>query len=336
MAIKSDNTQGNPYHDEGTGQFTSSTGGGQSNKEDLVKQSDLGSLFASDDEDFSDFWNEVDSAIKEKESQPKSIDDMTNQELLDEINDCKDYLKNNLWIEVPQGYTEVFNHDLKLTCSNFRQIKSLLSTYSAKVTNMRIETFKDKSSTIAQVTSSLMKNDNDLLFFGNRSLQFQSKYFQSYDSVKQRVMDESGLGAKVKVAEEYASCAETSHEIGHIIFDSLFIDKMIKLNGPIDDDRGCKVKDAFVGVLSEKQNKYRFKKPLNDFMDKCRKDIYDIYKQDNPDSELSYNEFKDSVSWYASENSHEWLAETFCSLTCGKPTPIAKAMEKYLINQGVK
>ena len=37
MAIKSDNTQGNPYHDEGTGQFTSSTGGGQSNKEDLVK-----------------------------------------------------------------------------------------------------------------------------------------------------------------------------------------------------------------------------------------------------------------------------------------------------------
>lgn len=93
MAIKSDNTQGNPYHDEGTGQFTSSTGGGQSNKEDLVKESDLGSLFASDDEDFSDFWNEVDSAIKEKESQPKLISDMTNQELLDEINDCKDYLK---------------------------------------------------------------------------------------------------------------------------------------------------------------------------------------------------------------------------------------------------
>jgi len=41
MAIKSSNTQGNPYHDEGTGQFTSANGGGEKKVLDTMGLSDL-------------------------------------------------------------------------------------------------------------------------------------------------------------------------------------------------------------------------------------------------------------------------------------------------------
>lgn len=335
MAIKSDNTQGNPYHDEGTGQFTSSTGGGQSNKEDLVKESDLGSLFASADEDFSDFWNEVDSTIKEKESQPKSIDDMSTQELLNGINETEERLKSKYVIVCDQGFTEVFNHDLKLTYANLQKMNELFSKYNMSAEEMLF--YKDPKhksvATVAYIMDPTLSDDS-VLFSVNTKLILNPAYFNSYDSTKEYVKKRIEEGFFSDVLEGNFSCRTIIHESGHILFNSIFIQDLRSdyLNAQINDMKT----EAYLPVNSyetyEEKNKFA-SNIRKQYAEKYRKEIYNIYKSDNPNA-LNYIDFCRSISGYGGSNSFEWFSEVFTQANGGKPTQISNAMEKFLKMKG--
>ncbi len=346
MAIKSDNTKGNPYHQEGTGKFTSADDSGESTTETITQSMkiDLSGLFADDStegEDLGSILNAVETEIANK---PKPVTEMSTQELLAEIKTAGDKIVNDYGCVCNQGFTEVFGHDLQLTCANVRQIENILSTYDINVSGMEIIGKRLGQRTVAQVGGKYNWNvfADTVTVTGNVNMVFNSDRYTSYGTIKALQVQEQGVNYSVQADEQHLVSKNATHELGHALFGNLYIEEIRRSNpnfqtsnvnsGIITHFAAGEGRNSF--ALDRKQYINLIDKKEDRFFESCRKEIYQIYQDDNPDNPMSYKEFIGSVSGYGKTHVSEWLAECFASLNCGKPTKIANAMYKYLEQKG--
>lgn len=346
MAIKSDNTKGNPYHQEGTGKFTSADGSGESTTETITQSMkiDLSGLFADDStegEDLGSILNAVETEIANK---PKPVTEMSTQELLAEIKTAGDKIINDYGCVCNQGFTEVFGHDLQLACANVRQIENVLSTYDINVSGMEIIGKRISSNTFAQIDNAWRVDTwtDTVTITANVDMVFNSNKYTSYDNLKASQKYQQEVKYSVQTDEQHIVSKSATHELGHVLFENLYIEDIRKSNpnvqsgnvnsGTITQFAASEGKNSF--GLDKRQFRSLANKKEDKFFDSCRKEIYQIYQNDNPDNQMSYKEFIVSVSGYGATRVHEWLAECFASLNCGKPTKIANAMYKYLEQKG--
>lgn len=331
MAIKSDNTKGNPYHQEGTGKFTSADSSGES-KTETVTQSmkiDLSGLFTDDltgDDDLGALLNEVET---ENANKPKPVTEMSTQELLKEIGDVKERLTNNYGVVFEDDSpTAVFGHDLRLTCANLRQMDILFSKYKTYTSNMKIEPYNSSVGTVAGVANKVLRVGYRIEFKINDSMMFNRKYFRTYEGTIGNVKEEVNSGFHVKVADEYMPCADFSHEFGHTVLNTILVDDKRK------EGANSFGKHFVVSTLGYNGSDGHIAKTImKDHAESCRQEIYEIYKADN-ENPMDYDSFVGSVSMYANSSPQEWFAEAFCGAVCGNKTPIGDALNKFLEKRG--
>lgn len=331
MAIKSDNTKGNPYHQEGTGKFTSADSGGESKPETVTQpiKIDLSGLFADDltgNDDLDALLNEVEA---ENANKPKPVTEMSTQELLKEIGDVKERLTNNYGVVFEDDSpTAVFGHDLRLTCANLRQMDILFSKYKTYASNMKIVPFSSSGSTVAGVASTVLRVGNSMELKVNDSMVFNRRYFKTYEGVVAIAKANIGVGHQVKVSDEYLSCANFSHEFGHTVLNSVLLDNKRR------EGANSFGKYLVVSTLGYQGSDARIANTImDDHAESCRQEIYEIYKADN-ENPMNYDSFVDSVSAYAKSSPQEWFAEAFCGAVCGNKTPIGDALNKFLEKKG--
>lgn len=346
MAIKSDNTKGNPYHQEGTGKFTSADSSGESTTETITQpmKIDLSGLFTDDSaegEDLGALLNEIES---ENANKPKPVTEMSTQELLSEIKTAGDKIINDYGCVCDQGFTEVFGHDLQLACANVRQIENVLSTYDIHVSGMEIVGKRIGSYVVAQISATRQGDrlKDSLTQTVNVDLMFNSARYTSYNNLKALQSQQQELKFSVQADEEHLVSKSATHELGHALFNNLYIEDVRNANPDIQNENinsgkiirftASEGKSFF--ELSSRQFLNLANKKEDRFFESCRKEIYQVYQNDNPDNQMSYKEFIGSVSGYGKTHVSEWLAECFASLNCGKPTKIANAMYKYLEQKG--
>ena len=331
MAIKSDNTKGNPYHQEGTGKFTSADGGGESTAETITQSTkiDLSGLFADDSAEGEDLGELLNAIESENANKSKPVTEMSTQELLKEIGDVKERLTNNYGVVFEDDSpTAVFGHDLRLTCANLRQMDILFSKYKTYTSGMKIVPFSSSGGTVAGVASTVLRVGDSLEIKVNDSMIFNRRNFKTYEGVVAMTRANIGVGHQVKVSDEYLSCANFSHEFGHTVLNSVLLDDKRR------EGANSFGKYVVVSALGYKGSNARIANAImDDHAESCRQEIYEIYKADN-ENPMNYDSFVDSVSRYAKSSPQEWFAETFCGAVCGNKTPIGDALNKFLEKRG--
>lgn len=314
MAIKVQNKNdiGNPYHSEETGQFVSAEYASQAGYEDIksydkmsnkiTSDYDISSVFVEDDEDseLARFWKQLNG-----EKVQKKIEEMSNQELIEEIKECYEFfMEKGLDFS---GFSDCFNGDLQLKCINFRQLKHLMEKYPIPLKGCKFvvnNRYHSKYTTWAR-TYGLGRFGNSLKV--NYKMEFNGKAFKNYKENKEDVRDSIRSGHWSDCADGKEGAQTISHEYGHMIQAYLIINE-----GYLSEDE-ILYSDNVVEKIRQVQTTMK---------EDIRQRYYEKYK--------SYTDFEKEISKYGKTNSPEFFAETFASLMCGKPTKTALIMEEWL------
>ena len=285
---------GNPTHNA-DGTFGSKGQGGEQKSSPLVKASlkDLREFLetyqAGEDDELLDNFDL--NSITEY----KDIKEMSNGELATEIKSHREFLSN--YFDFSNFGVNAFNGDLKLQCSNFRQLKMLVEKYPlttigtpSLLMNSRFER------TIARVT--LIANNKGLARVSK--LQFNSKIFSSYEEARAEERGNQFTGYSTPSDGKKLEVFSLTHEYGHM------------LETEILNRRGIQMTDLEKG---ESQ---------------IREEIIQIFNEQNNYSES----FLKYMGRYGLSDSAEFFAEAFANMNCGKPNKLGKAMEEWLRRNG--
>lgn len=316
MKVQNNRGLGNPYHDEKTGEFTSPEYASSPGNEDSkfydknsgkIENSNLNDIDWDDlfsgpdgsDDELDSYWNEING----KDYQ-KNIEEMTNQELIKEINDCY-----NFFMEKGLDFSEFgncFNGDLQLKCANFRQLKNLMNKYPIPLKGCK---FTVNNRYHSKYTVWARASCIEVSWFSQRvnyRMDFNAKAFMNYKENKIDVRDAIKSGHWVDCANGKESILTISHEYGHMIQAYLMMNKGFVDAGTLNPDNF----DERIGFA---------KKAMKE---EIKENYYKKHK--------SYIEFEKEISKYGKLNSAEFFAETFASLMCGKPTKTALIMKEWL------
>lgn len=297
------------------------------------------------------------------EKYTKNIEEMSQEELLAEIGEHKQYLIDK-GIDLSQ-FVDAFNYDLKLKCINFREMHRLMEKYpinlkGCKFVNSHAYHSDSSSNAYMQYHRSFSRG-----FVPNTKMNFNAKYFVNYDYVK----NEEKRLARVKWHPEcddylYASINFT-HEYGHAIFNDIVSNLNIFSRDVLDDIFNKKLSeinivDRFDRTVIKHRNKLyaysernvkniaeslmiqEMEKMLKNQAKKVHDEVFAIFSEQNNDILNKSEFFKNEVSKYAKSYSKvkdnysffEWFAESFASLEGGKPTKSALALGEWLKRNG--
>lgn len=252
------------------------------------------------------------------ENKPKNVEEMSNEELIKEIKDCKEFFKLS-GLDFSE-FGDAFNNDFKLQCSNFRQLKNILKKYKLDLNGCKFinsHHYKKSSDSVAAM-SCIRKFDfltNSWEFVSNVEMTFNAKRFLDYNTTKNGNKKEVEKGFWSDVSDENLSNQSITHELGHAVHNQMFID-YLKTND-----------------MNHFTNKTQIIKDIKKFVEDFRKDVYKQYIKDN--DVISYDDFKKMNSEYGVKYGvEEWFAEMFSNVNCGKPTKVALAFDKVLKNRG--
>lgn len=327
MAIKVQNNGGigNPYHSEKTGEFVSAEYSSGSMKPVDVKNYDKVSNSFDDDIDWDDLFSENTTGKlsiyrnnKKKGIVPKkNIEEMTNQEMIEEINECKNFFDQKGIIF--KNYNEFFYGDLKLKCSNFRMLKKMMEKYPINISGCEIK-FSKKFKRLAKAAYTYpffynYDTSNGKIFMStfknSKNIVFNHLAFRNYNFCKELVQNQIKQKFWVDVENGYETAQTIAHEYGHLVASHVLIEK------------------GFLEEMATKMspNHYWFESRENEISNNIEFELKQMYKQKYNSSE---NDFEKEKSRYGKTNSKEFFAETFASLMCGKPTKTALILEEYL------
>lgn len=294
------------------------------NEFDNIKDLDIDSLLFDNDEFDKIKDTNIDELLGVTE-QLKDVNQMSTQELIKEINDCKKFFDEQGIVF--KNYKGMFGGDLKLRCISFRQMKKLLTDYKIDMNDCIVRMSKAKNYAGA-VASHYPFDEKSLLVTikHNAELEFASEYLSTYEGAKAQSAKEIKSGFSNDVNEELIPCYTMLHELGHILHNTMFKD-YLEENGMTS----FKMKEFTQSAYNATHLEIMTIK--NEFIAKLKKDVYDQYIQDN--DYIEFNEFKKKNSKYGTGyGNYEWFAEVFASANGGKPTDVAKAFIKVLKNKG--
>ena len=342
MAIKVQNNGGigNPYHSEKTGEFVSAEYASGTMKPGDVKNYDKESDSFDDDIDWDDlfsegdpndelviYWNNKQKGIVPK----KNIEEMTNQEMIEEINECKKFAEENGVVFT--NFDKIFNGDLKLKCANLRKLKSLMQEYPIPFENFEISSdFLGIGGVWANTISVDFKYDKfypedfDLEKMKiNLGIKFNNTIFTNYFYVKREERAEINKGMFVDANEDEEASQALTHEYGHVV-QTYIMQKTGRIQ-QIKDEVKNKNFRAFPPYLSAKLEIEEFTKKWYNSIKEIKNEIELFYNKQTGGNHFS---FISETSKYGKTEASEFFAETFCSLMCGRPNKVALAMKEYL------
>lgn len=330
MAIKVQNKNdiGNPYHSEETGQFVSAEYASQAGYEDIksydkmsnkiTSDYDISSIFEEDDEDdeLTQFWKQLHG-----EKVQKKIEEMSNQELIEEIKECETFFKSNGIIIKSSDF---FYGDLQLKCSNFRVLKKMMQQYPIDMYGCELifsKKFKNYEKAAMTYPVYYTYNDfDDNIYMSdfrlNKMIKFNHLFFRNYNATKETFKYQTDIGYWEKASDEMITCVVMAHEYGHLIAGDI-----INQKGLINE-----VNDMYYSQRKNVKHSWFQTKELQMQQD-IKDELLQMYKEK---FNLTDKDFEKEISKYGKTNAKEFLAETFASMVCGKPTKIALVYKDYL------
>lgn len=304
---KSNNTQGNQYHDE-EGKFTSKDDVG-SKKDSFEKvfnpqlnDLEIDNLISTY---FNDFFTKKEMPKEEKEinienNGKKRIVEMSDDELRVEIAEHNQYFREN---KIGLGRPKDFNGDLKLRCANYRKFVELHKKYPVNFSETTFTFSARFKRTYAYVSSQC--NEGFGIFLPNVDIKFNTNtYYTSFENVLMKCNKHIKSNWQQKGNDDELLSYTLTHEYGHALQNEIAKNEVFNKNKFTENK------------LSEFENNIKF----------AVKKIYDAKYNDGG--------FYSEVSRYGKTNSAEWFAETFASLNCGQPTKAALCLGEYLKNNG--
>ena len=343
IKVQNKDGKGNPNHSSETGEFVSADYAGEAKLNDS-REFDKQNNSLDDDIDWDDLFSEGDpndeinkmwNEILNEEDQKKNVEEMTNEEMIKEINECKNFFDQKGIIF--DNYDNFFSGDLKLKCSNFRQLKRLMEEYPIPLEGCKFVYKNLPSSTPAQTISSRIEEkqveingrfdlacDFDTLEI-NLAMEFGSHFFNNYYKTKSGVVEQIKEGNWVDGAEEYKVLTVISHEYGHMVQN--YIKQKIGVYDSIIGEINNKTYYPHFYEFTYNLQRSDFRKMNNKYSTIMKNEIKNIYKQMTG---KKVEDFYKEQSRYGETSPSEFFAETFASLTCGKPTETALAMKEWL------
>jgi hypothetical protein len=297
------------------------------------------------------------------EKYTKNIEEMSQEELLSEIGEHKQYLIDK-GINLSQ-FVDAFNYDLKLKCANFREMHRLMEKYpinlkGCEFINSHAYHFDSSTNAYMAYYRSFSRG-----FIPNTIMNFNAKYFVNYDYVKN---EEKRLAQEKwhhECGDDLYSSYTFIHEYGHAIFHDIVSNWNIFSRDVLDDIFEKKLSEInIVDRFGRTMIKYRnelytyseqtakniaqrltvqeIDKMLKNQAKKVHDEVFAIFSEQNSDILNKREFFANEVSGYAKSYSKvegkysffEWFAETFASLEGGKPTKSALALGEWLKRNG--
>lgn len=288
---------------------------------DILKEK-FGDIFGE-----TEFDDEINAMFDEKnvEKYTKNIEEMSQEELLTEIGEHKEWLEDyGIVLKCP-----CLNQDLRLKCSNFREMHRLFEKYpffkhdkynlSKPPFEIVQRAMKRRYADCRMVDGDRLAPGSFIISIGSR-IRFNSNIFNSYDKVYSMHQRDIKTKFHHDVNDDRISSCTFTHEFGHLLA-SYFIEESLSEN----------VKSRLNRVLAYSEFSQMvdiIEKDYHKFHETANREIINIFLQDNPGTTIW--DFSNEISGYGRKNDVEWFAETFASMECGKPTRTALAMEKWL------
>ena len=321
-----------------SGNYIHNSDGTFGSKNDAAVENNSGEDIDWDNLEFGELSDEdIINMINNSERKYKNVEEMSTQELIEEIKQHTEFIQNN-GFDLSK-FKNGFNNDLKLKCANFRQLEIIMKKYPIDLNGCELinsNHYKDESGGWAYMRTHLEYDENDytlkiingnycrpVIMTINTRMNFNAKKFMSYESCKKEIKSIIDEGWWSEVDDEHLVTQTITHEYAHGLHNKMFKDYCDSIG-----------KKSFYYGGKGKSKVDERKKMLNEFVENIRKDAYSEYVKSSTEP-LSYEGFKKICSEYGRENNvREWFAETFASLECGKPNKAAIALGKVLKNRG--
>lgn len=280
----------------------------------------FGDIFGEENEEINSMFGytgeEKAETFEDKYSKP--ISEMSQEELLKEIGEHKEWLlENNVDLQV-----KCFDQDLKLKCANLREMHRLFEKYP-------FFSYERLGHSVLINQRKMSRRHGDCVMFDwdginyrklkvtiSDRIRFNSESFKSFEETNKRQTREIEAKFKNDVSDAHKPCYTFTHEFGHLLASQLSFNSIkdkIKTNEYLEWTEGV-ASINFVGETSET------------FHERAYNEVLQIYLQDNP----SAIDFARINSDYSKRNKREWFAETFSSYEGGKPHAVAIAFGKWL------
>ena len=224
----------------------------------------------------------------------KNVEEMTNAELAVEIKSHREFLSQHF--DLSEFGTYAFNGDLKLQCSNFRQLKMLVQKYPFETIGKPKLQMNGRLSK-ANARTCLARFNNKMVV---RFIDFNSSDFQTYEKIKYKIYQDTTNNWAMPCSKDNYSNYSLSHEYGHL------------LTAEIMNRKGISTFE------------------ISAFESRIARQIMNIYEEQNNYS----GNYRLDISAYGKSSPGEFFAECFANLNCGKPNPLGKAMETWLKQYG--
>lgn len=224
----------------------------------------------------------------------KNVEEMSTAELAVEIKSHREFLSN--YFDLSEFGTNAFNRDLRLQCSNFRQLKMLVEKYPFETIGKPKLQMNGRLSR-ANARTCLSRFNNKMVV---RFIDFNSSDFQTYEKIKYKIYQDTTNNWAMPCGKDNYSNYSLSHEYGHL------------LTAEIMNRKGVSTFE------------------ISAFESRIARQIMNIYEEQNNYS----SNYRLDISEYGKSSPAEFFAECFANLNCGKPNPLGKAMETWLKQYG--
>lgn len=306
MVVNNKNGIGNPNHSDSNGQFVSSDST-DSKKEESVEKDKSVPSWAKKIEPITQgstpSWiksssQSTPSAPQVSNSTIKPIEQMTDDEIKDELNQIYPKLKNNFSFDLQRFMQDAFNGDLKIQLSMFRKYNDLLDRFPLDASH-RIKlrtTTKEKYIAACEfnVFSIYTNSYNTKINNYERLVINNDEFNRGYDACKKWFKRLYQARQFMQCSDDDLACYAMTHEYGHLFEDEIFKQSKRKINTYI-----------------------------------LKNEVLSIYSNDNPG--VDYHRH---LSKYGDTNGAEFFAECFANMECGATNKLGEAFKKWLIQNG--
>lgn len=302
-------------------------------------------------------WSEEKEAETLQNKYTKPVTEMSQEELLTEIGEHKQYLIDkgiNL-----NRFKDAFNNDLRLKCANFRQMQRLMEEYPIELNGCEFVNSHAYSSESGSQAYMQFKCSYTNGYIPNTKMNFNAKFFTGYDSVLNSEKEEAKTKWHQECGDDLYSSYTFTHEYGHAIFNNIIYKLNLFPRNLLDDafnknlskieittniygrqvvryrGKNYRYSQENINAIAARLTQQEMKKAIKTQAERIFDETFSIFSEQNKDVINKQNDFTSEMSRYAKSGGiHEWFAETFASLECGKPTKSALALREWLSRNG--
>ena len=278
-----------------------------------IKDLDIDSLLF-DENEFENIQNQDIDTLLGVKKQLKDIEEMTTDELIKELKGYQSFLKEQ-GVKVV-GFKGLFGGDLKLKCSNLRQMKKMIEQYKIELNGCTMK-MTDATGYVGRcwgngASFNFIKGKFEVKYTSD--LFFSKFYLFDYKSAKKSHEEDEKTNFCNVADDKFKTCYAMTHELGHALHNTMFADYCN------NSEKNNLNHDNFHDIRKQ-------------FVKDFKQDVYKQYILDN--DPISYEDFEEKNSRYGKNYGvFEWFAEMFASANCGKPTDVAKSFMKVLQQKG--